>query len=235
VSEIYQSFSLSDCEDWNRRYDKATHDNNKKEIMSLLSEANHLYFDEYFIYSTITKLNNNEFSEEEKNHLIDSFNKSRIVKFTSKQNDYISINTRANCIKVAKLSDIVPETLNDKNSKGSVVRKDKFSAEYISQLLTFPNSIVTGYVYGISDKSKKMHTWVEFKNNNNQDFVIDYDDNTVYNKEGFYFLKHAEPIKKVASDDLKGKSSVGKSSGTYSEIGSAADVIDIEIDMGDER
>lgn len=232
MSDIYQTFSLTDCEDWNRRYDKATHDNNKKEIMSLLSEANHLYFDEYFIYNTIMKLNNNDFSEDERNHLIDSFNRSKIVKFTTKQNDYISINTRANCIKVAKLSDIVPETLNDKNSKGSVVRKDKFSAEYISQLLTFPNSIVTGYVYGISDKSKKMHTWVEFKNNNNQDFVIDYDDNTVYNKEGFYFLKHVEPIKKVSSDDLKGKSSVSKS-GSASKVYN--EIIDIEIDMGDER
>lgn len=232
MSQLYQTFSLSDCEDWNKRYDKATHDNNKKEIMSLLSEANHLYFDEYFIYSTITKLNNNQFSEDESNKLINSFNKSRIVKFTSKQNDYISINTRANCIKVAKLSDIVPETLNDKNSKGSVVRKDKFSAEYISQLLTFPNSIVTGYVYGISDKSKKMHTWVEFKNNNNQDFVIDYDDNTVYNKEGFYFLKHVEPLKKVSSDELKGKSSVSKA-GSASEVSN--EIIDIEIDMGDER
>ncbi len=232
MSDVYQTFSLNDCEDWNKRYDKATHDNNKKEIMRLLSEANHLYFDEYFIYSTITKLNNNEFSEDEKNKLIDSFNKSRIVKFTSKQNDYISINTRANCIKVAKLSDIVPETLNDKNSKGSVVRKDKFSSEYISQLLAFPNSIVTGYVYGISDKSKKMHTWVEFKNNNNQEFVIDYDDNTVYNKEGFYFLKHVEPLKKVSSDDLKGKSSVSKA-GSASEVSN--EIIDIEIDMGDER
>lgn len=232
MSDIYQTFSLTDCEDWNRRYDKATHDNNKKEIMSLLSEANHLYFDEYFIYNTIMKLNNNDFSEDERNHLIDSFNRSKIVKFTTKQNDYISINTRANCIKVAKLSDIIPETLNDKNDKRSVVRKDKFSAEYISQLLTFPNSIVTGYVYGISDKSKKMHTWVEFKNNNNQDFVIDYDDNTVYNKEGFYFLKHVEPIKKVSSDDLKGKSSVSKS-GSASEVSN--EIIDIEIDMGDER
>ncbi len=122
--------------------------------------------------------------------------------------------------------------LSDKNSKGSVVRKDKFSSEYISQLLAFPNSIVTGYVYGISDKSKKMHTWVEFKNNNNQEFVIDYDDNTVYNKEGFYFLKHVEPLKKVSSDDLKGKSSVSKA-GSASEVSN--EIIDIEIDMGDER
>ena len=77
-----------------------------------------------------------------------------------------------------------------------------------------------------------MHTWVEFKNNNNQEFVIDYDDNTVYNKEGFYFLKHVEPLKKVSSDDLKGKSSVSKA-GSASEVSN--EIIDIEIDMGDER
>ena len=53
--------------------------------------------------------------------------------------------------------------------------------------------------------------------------------------EGFYFLKHAEPIKKVASDDLKGKTSVGKTSGSYSELGTPVIDIDIEIDMSDER
>ena len=232
MSNIYKTFSLEDCADWNKKFDKATHDNNKKEIMSLLSESNHLYFDEYFIYNTISKLNKGTVNLEKKQELINNFNKSKIVKFVTTQDDYISINTRANCIKVAKLSDIIPETLNDKNDKGSVVRKDKFSSEYISQLLAFPNSIVTGYVYGISDKSKKMHTWVEFKNNNNQDFVIDYDDNTVYNKEGFYFLKHVEPLKKVSSDELKGKSSVSKS-GAASEVSN--EIIDIEIDMGDER
>lgn len=232
MSDIYQTFSLNDCTNWNRRFDKATHDNDKKEIMSLLSEANHLYLDEYFIYNTISKLNKNDLSESKKKELIDTFNKSKIVKFVSTQDDYVSINTRANCIKIAKLSDIITDVRNDKNSKDSVIRQDKFSAEYISQLISFPNSIVTGYVYGISDKSKKMHTWVEFKNNNNQEFVIDYDDNTIYNKEGFYFLKHVEPIKKVSSDELKGKSSVSKA-GSASEVSN--EIIDIEIDMGDER
>lgn len=231
MSNLYQTFSLNDCEDWNRRFEKATHDNNKKEIMSLLSEANHLYLDEYFIYETIFKLNKDEMSKNKQEELINSFNKSKIVKFISKQDDYISINTRANCIKIAKLSDIIKDVQKDKNSKTSIIRQDKFSSEYLSQLISFPNSIVTGYIYGISDKSKKIHTWVEFKNNYNQEFVIDYNDNTVYNKEGYYFLKHVEPLKKVSSDELKGKSSVSKSD--TSEISN--EIIDIEIDMGDER
>lgn len=231
MSQVYQTFSLNDCTNWNRRFDKATHDNDKKEIMSLLSEANHLYLDEYFIYNTIFKLNKDTLSEDKKEELINNLNKSKIIKFVNEQDDYISINTRANCIKIAKLSDIIPEAGNDKNSKNSVVRQDKFSAEYLSQLISFPNNVVTGYVYGISDKSKKIHTWLEFKNNYNQEFVVDYDDNTVYNKEGYYFIKHVEPIKKVSSDELRGKSSVSKSNN--SEISN--EIIDIEIDMGDER
>ena len=101
--------------------------------------------------------------------------------------------------------------------------------------MSFPNSIVTGYTYGIADRAKRIDTWVEFKNNHNQEFVIFPDSNTVYNKEGFYFLKHAEPLKKVSSDDIKGKTAVGKSAGSISEINPEIVDIDIEIDMGDDR
>ena len=231
MSEIQEAFSLNDCAEWNRRYEKATHDNDKKEIMSLLSEANTLYMDEYFIYETILKINNDNTSKDERKDLIENLNKSKIVKFVMEKDEYIEINTRANCIKVAKLSDIITNVEKNKHSKESVVSQDKFTAEYLSQLITFPNSIVTGYIFGICDKSKKMHTWVEFKNNFGQEFVVDYDDNTVYNKEGFYFLKHAEIIKKVESDELRGKSTVSKAD--TSEI--TNDMIDIEFDMGDER
>ena len=228
---IEESFSLNDCTEWNRRYEKATKENNKKEIMNLLSEANHLYMDEYFIYEIIIKLNNDDLTKNKRDKLIEQLNKSKIVKFISVKDDYIEINTRANCIKISKLSDVVKEIKKDKNSSKRVERKDKYSAIYVSQVLPFQNSIVMGYVCGICDKSKKMHTWVEFKNNNREDFVVDYEDNTIYNKEGFYFLKHAEVIKKVDSDELRGKSSVSK--GSNSEV--TKEIIDIEIDMGDDR
>lgn len=232
MPDISQTFSIKECEDWNKRYENANKKNDKKEIIALLSEANKVFFDEYFIYTTILKINNEDLSQDEKNKLIESINKSRIVKFTDVQSDFITIHTKANTIKVAKLSDIIPDVLKDTNLKSSVERKDTFSAEYLSQLITFQNHIVTGYVHGICDKSKKIHTWVEFTNNYGQEFVVDYDDNTVYNKEGFYFLKHADIIKKVASDELRGKSSKSIS-GSASEI--TNQIIDIEIDMGDER
>ena len=135
------------------------------------------------------------------------------------------------------MSDIIPGIQNviPSNKESNVVNRSCFRSEYISQMLTFPNSVVTGYTYGIADKARSLDTWVEFKNNNNQEFVVFPDSNTVYNKEGFYFLKHAEPLKKVSSDDLKGKTSVGKSSGSYTELGANNEIVDVEIDMGDER
>lgn len=229
MSKVTETFSLNDCNNWNYRFDRATHEGNKKEIMSLLGEANTLYLDEYFIYSTITNFNKN--NENNRESLIETLKKCKSIQKVNVQNEYISIDINNKNIKFAKLSEIISEVAKDFNNKNSVIRKDKFSAEYLSQLISFPNSIVTGYVYGISDKSKKIHTWLEFKNNHNQEFVIDYDDNTVYNKEGYYFLKHVEPLKKVSSDELKGKSSVSKSN--TSEISN--EIVDIEIDMGDER
>lgn len=232
MSSTLESFSISECADWNRRFEKANNCNNKSEIMNLLSEANKLYLDEYFIYSTISSFNigNSKFSN--KDELIVALKKCKSIKNIYLQSNYIVIDIKDIKVKIATLSDIIPEVAIDKlSNKNTAIRKDSFSCEYLSQLINFPNSIVTGYIYGISDKSKKIHTWLEFKNHHNQQFVIDYDDNTVYNKDGYYYLKHAELLNKKSSDEMKGKSSVSKSD--TSEISN--EFIDIEIDMGDER
>lgn len=232
MSNVLETFSISECADWNRRFKNATVHNSKSEIMNLLNEANKLYLDEYYIYSTISSFNTEKSTFSKKEELIVALKKCKSIKNVYKQSDYISIDIKDINIKVAKLSDIIPEVAIDRiNKNNTPIREDRFSAEYLSQLISFPNSVVTGYIYGISDKSKALHTWLEFKNNHNQEFVVDYDDNTVYNKEGYYYLKHAELIKKVSSDELKGKSSVSKSNS--SEMSN--EIVDIEIDMGDER
>ena len=139
---------------------------------------------------------------------------------------------------VSKLSNIIPgiNTITPDDIKDNVLNRSDYRSEYISQMISFPNNVVTGFTYGIADKAKNISTWVEFKNNKNQEFVVFPDTNTVYNKEGFYFLKHAEPLKKVSSDDLKGKTTVGKSSNSsFQEFNQEFNDIDIEIDMGDDR
>lgn len=232
MSNTSEVFSIPECADWNRRFEKANTCNNKSEIMNLLGEANKLYLDEYFIYSTISSFNTGISTFSNKDELIVALKKCKSINNICLQVNYIVIDIKDIKIKIATLSDIIPEVaLHKISNKNTSIIKDTFSSEYLSQLINFPNSIVTGYIYGISDKSKKIHTWLEFKNHHNQEFVIDYDDNTVYNKDGYYYLKHVEPLNKKSSDEMKGKSSVSKSD--TSEISN--EFIDIEIDMGDER
>ena len=234
--ESYKSFSLEDKQ-WNQSFYDATKNRDKKKVFELLSKAGNVYLDEYSIDHSIFELNNAKLSNEKREKLLESIKNNKIVEDIVEKNDTISIKTASNTIKVSKLSDIIPGIQNviPSNKESNLVNRSCFRSEYISQMLTFPNSVVTGYTYGIADKARSLDTWVEFKNNNNQEFVVFPDSNTVYNKEGFYFLKHAEPLKKVASDDLKGKTSVGKSSGSYTELGANNEIVDIEIDMGDER
>lgn len=236
MNESYKFFPMEERQ-WNLSFLDATKNKDKKKVFELLRQAGNVYLDEYYIDHSIYELNNSNVSKEKREQVLSGLKNCKIVTDIVDNQNTISIKTAKTPIMISKLSDIIPEIEDVTPSKkqDNVVNKSCYRSEYISQMLTFPNSIVTGYTYGIADKAKSINTWVEFKNNRNQEFVVFPDTNTVYNKEGFYFLKHAEPIKKVASDDLKGKSSIGKSSSSNSELGMPAIDIDIEIDMGDER
>lgn len=237
---MYESYKFFPSEEraWNQAFYDASKNKDKKKIFNLLKQANNVYLDEYYIDHSIFELNNSKISETKKEEILNGLKNCKIVTDIVEKKDALFVKTASNSIMASKLSNIIPEIqdITPSNKKENIVNKASYRSQYISQMLSFPNSVVTGYTYGIADKAKSIDTWVEFKNNKNQEFVVFPDSNTVYNKEGFYFLKHAEPLKKVSSDELKGKTSVGKSSGSYSELGNNQIVdIDIEIDMGDER
>lgn len=232
------SFNLIDEEnssEWSKDFFKSYNNGDKESVMNLLKQADKLYLDEYYIFNSIVKLNSNSTDNSNKDTILEGLKKCRLIKGIVKNDNTISINAGDVSIKTSKLSDILSEVNFDSRSKDEVLRKSIHSAEYISQLLSFPNSIVTGYVYGIADKAKSIRTWVEFRNNKNQEFVIDYENNTVLNKEGFYFIRHAEPIKKVSSDDIKGKSSVGKFISFNSINESVEPEIEFDFDMDFDR
>lgn len=236
MNDVYKFFP-NDEKQWNQSFLDATKNKDKKKIFELLRQADEVYLDEYYIDHSICELNNSDISNEKREQVLSGLKNCKLVTNVVDNKNTISIKTAKTSIMISKLSDIIPDVKNLTTSKNqaNILNKSCYRSEYISQMLSFPNSIVTGYTYGIANKAKNIDTWVEFKNNKNQEFVVFPNSNTVYNKEGFYFLKHAEPIKKVSSDDLKGKTSVGKSAGSYTELGVPAEIVDIEIDMGDER
>ena len=72
----------------------------------------------------------------------------------------------------------------------------------ISLNLGLSNEIVTGYIYGYSDKSKFLHSWVE-TTINGEEYVIDGTLNAMINKEGYYLMQYAKPITKISDVVLK--------------------------------
>ena len=62
--------------------------------------------------------------------------------------------------------------------------------------------MVIGFVYGYSDKSKYIHSWIELEYRG-EEYVIDCTLNAMINKEGYYLIQHAEPITKVGNEMIK--------------------------------
>lgn len=71
-----------------------------------------------------------------------------------------------------------------------------------SLYLGYPNDLVTGYIYGCSDKAKFLHSWVEVKLKDN-DYIFDGTLNGIINKEGFYLMQYANPLSRISNVTLK--------------------------------
>ena len=64
------------------------------------------------------------------------------------------------------------------------------------------NQIVAGYIYGYSDKSYYLHSWIE-TTLNGEEYVIDGTLNAIINKSGYYLMQHAKPITKISDQMLE--------------------------------
>lgn len=116
----------------------------------------------------------------------------------------IKIETTKGIIQAIQFSSVAPEV---KNLFPFIESDKKFGNCYdfaynISLNLGVPNQIVTGYIYGYSDKSKFLHSWVE-STINDEEYVIDCTLNAMINKDGYYLMQHAKPITKISDSVLK--------------------------------
>lgn len=116
----------------------------------------------------------------------------------------VKIETTKGIIQAIQFSSVAPEV---KNLFPFIESDKRFGNCYdfaynISLNLGVPNQIVTGYIYGYSDKSKFLHSWVE-SNIKGEEYVIDGTLNAMINKEGYYLMQHAKPITKISDSVLK--------------------------------
>ena len=72
----------------------------------------------------------------------------------------------------------------------------------LARNLNSPNTLVTGWVAGLTSKSKYPHSWVETTLDGNE-VVIDYTMNAIVNKDGYYALRYATPVSKINNVEIE--------------------------------
>lgn len=184
----------------------------KKGIDYLISQgATKLDMDSYEILYYINEFTKNKYSEEEKENIIlnlkkkDKFIKNATIGF----NDHFKlqealIETTEETIKIMQFSSLesnIKELLPEIDTDNRIKKCYNYAYE-ISRHIGIKNEIVTGYIYGYTDISKFLHSWVEI-NYKGQDYVIDGTLNAIVNKEGYYALRHVEPLAKISNETLE--------------------------------
>lgn len=107
-------------------------------------------------------------------------------------------------IEVLPLSKYYPASLK---SLPNLESKKRFttcfeSAYEIAKYLKEDNEIVSGHIYGYTDKSRYAHSWVE-TTLDGKEVVIDGIFNAIFNKEGYYALTSAKPLSRISRNNLK--------------------------------
>ncbi len=173
--------------------------------------ATELDMDNYNIKYRISEWTKNSLSNKEKiaflNELMDLGDYILDIKVEKNEKfnlPEVKIETTKGIIQAIQFSSVAPEV---KNLFPFIESDKRFGNCYdfaynISLNLGVPNQIVTGYIYGYSDKSKFLHSWVE-STINDEEYVIDGTLNAMINKDGYYLMQHAKPITKISDSVLK--------------------------------
>lgn len=112
--------------------------------------------------------------------------------------DELVIETNNGPIRLIPLSNYKPQLLNEYRDLETTDRANTcfYNSRNISQKLEENNDLVTGIVYGYTDKSKYLHSWVEVELFGEM-YVVDYTMNAIINKDGYYRFRHAKEIERI--------------------------------------
>lgn len=169
--------------------------------------ATWLDIEDYMITYKISEFTKSCYNEEEKEDLINSLNKLNDYVTSAKvqYNDVLKLpeaviettKGKIRAIQFSKLSKEVKEVIPCIEDDGRFGKCFDW-AYYICLNLGIPNDIVTGYVYGYTDKSKFLHSWIE-TTYKGEEWVIDGTINTIINKEGYYLIKNAQVLNRISN------------------------------------
>ena len=173
-------------------------------FLSFIRSDKGMRVEDYTISIYLNEYTSTTSPEEEKEKLINLLRSwDDYIKRIDVNQTAVTIETNKGIVTASVLSDIIPE-LNDDEcdiQTSARIKKCHQKSLEISNRLGIPNEVVTGYTYGISDKLKWLHSWIECNIKGNE-YVIDYTMNALINKEGYYMIKKAEPLSRISNVDL---------------------------------
>lgn len=170
--------------------------------------ATELDIDTYRLKYTINEYTKGKYSLKEKEEMINGLIKfkdlvlSSKIKYSEKTHkDEAVIETTKGLIRVIPFTSIAPKIkeLHPEIDTDNRAGKCFDWAYYITLGLGIPNDIVTGYIYGYTNISKFLHSWIEV-DYKEEEWVIDGTLNAMINKDGYYLLQKAEVISRISRD-----------------------------------
>ena len=169
------------------------------------------------LLSKINKLNlnNNQLFNYINEYTFDDINKNDFKKQTEyiltldnvsdiNYNDHsLNIKTMQGNINVIKMNNVfkllkTDSIIGTKYRSGLCHEKSIF----LSLCLDIDNDLLTGYVYGLSDKDKYLHSVVEFTSKNKK-YILDYTMNAIINKDGYDYLMDFEELSRITKSSLQ--------------------------------
>lgn len=162
----------------------------------------------YEIIYKLAQYTKNELSEEDKKKMLNSLTRHKeyinfVKTFDENNRIKILISTKEGLISSTKFSSMLPKIIElnpslETSDRGGLCHSLAYD---ICLYLKEQSTIVTGYVYGYTNKSKFLHSWVELSHNGS-DYVIDGTLNIMMDKTSYYRLRNAQPLTKITKETL---------------------------------
>ena len=202
---------------WCRRFIKYLGNKNnrlkdKLFLFNLLDSNNwarHIRYEDTFIHSLIaTWTMDSLFSQEEKIEDLKGAVEVGFIKgfeIDEEKKELHIIRKNDEVIKVKKITDGLTAESEIADILKSHEREGHCHEGSLTFALAFNNdeNLAIGYIHLISEKNKLLHSWIELKGKNNEEYCFDYTLNAVINKDAYYNLMNVKPINKILCKDLE--------------------------------
>jgi len=191
--------------EWIREFVRLKHNEDWDKFREYLKTCEKLYLPQHEISKFINEFTENKYSYEQKYEFMNHLKKwDKFVNDVEITENKVVIDTIDGVVKAKILSEVLPQLkeIDPKIQTSERLGKCHQGTLNISSILENPHEVVTGYIYGPSDKAKYIHTWIECLIKE-KECVIDYTMNAFMNKEGFYIIKNPEPLSRISSKNIK--------------------------------